>query len=396
MNRDCKIVATFSSIKSHLSLVTAGIEVQMVRIPRRVSFLSFAIFLGFLWFLVLVFISSHSDDSKARGKMIPKEEKLTFDENAPIFDDFEDDFAEEEHDDTTTKVTRMTTQDFVESYEEEEAEIESVNLDPPPLSEEILQFQKQLNLTNPGHMGKPVILPSDLPLDIQIKVNKSWEVYSFNEFVSSLIPLYRELPDIRPDHCRQLKYSDNLPVTSVIMVFHNEPFTLIMRSVFAVFKRTPAKLLGEIVLVDDFSDRAPLKKPLEEFISKYPKIKLVRSPTRVGLIKARMIGCVNAEGPALVFMDAHIEVTPGWLEPLIDPLARNFNASTVPVVDALDGETLEYRYNADPKTYMVGGFDWNLICESPALLCIEVCILNLYRQVERHSEGGKGTTQKSL
>lgn len=93
---------------------------------------------------------------------------------------------------------------------------------------------------------------------------------------------------------------------------------MIMRSVFAVLKRTPEHLLGEIVLIDDCSDRGwkksieiisvfiktylseQLKKPLEDFIRPYPKIKLVRSPIRVGLIKARMIGCVNAEGPALV------------------------------------------------------------------------------------------------
>lgn len=40
--------------------------------------------------------------------------------------------------------------------------------------------------------------------------------------VSNLIPLYRELPDIRPDYCRTVEYSKNLPVTSVIMIFHNE------------------------------------------------------------------------------------------------------------------------------------------------------------------------------
>lgn len=100
---------------------------------------------------------------------------------------------------------------------------------------------------------------------------------------------------------------------------------------------------------------------MDDFIARYPKIKIVRSPLRVGLIKARMIGCVNANGPALVFMDAHIEVTTGWLEPLIDPLAKNHNASTIPVVDGLDGNTLEFKYNPDPETYMVGGFGWNLI-----------------------------------
>jgi glycosyltransferase involved in cell wall biosynthesis len=55
-----------------------------------------------------------------------------------------------------------------------------------------------------------------------------------------------------------------------------------------------------------------LKKPLEDAISAYKKVKLIRLPVRVGLIKARMFGCVNAHGPALVFMDAHTEVTLGW------------------------------------------------------------------------------------
>lgn len=50
-----------------------------------------------------------------------------------------------------------------------------------------------------------------------------------------------------------------------------------------------------------------LKLPLEEAIANYSKVKLVRTPVRVGLIRARMFGCVNAKGPALVFMDAHIE-----------------------------------------------------------------------------------------
>lgn len=226
-------------------------------------------------------------------------------EIAPVFDDFEDNFAE-----LPKKTTKKANKK--KSITPTKLEVQS-DIDPPPISQEILDYHKRLNLSNPGHMGQPVVLPSEIPFDIQEKINKSWEIYKINVFVSQLVPLYRELPDIRPDYCRSVKYSDNLPVTSVIMVFHNEPFTMIMRSVFAVFKRTPEHLLGEVVLVDDCSTYDELKKPLEKFIANYPKIKLVRSPLRVGLIKARMIGSVNAEGPALVFMDAHIEVTPGWL-----------------------------------------------------------------------------------
>lgn len=84
---------------------------------------------------------------------------------------------------------------------------------------------------------------------------------------------------------------------------------------------------------------------------------------RVGLIKARMIGCVNAEGPALVFMDAHIEVTEGWLEPLLEPIAKNPNTTTLPTVSNLDRETLEFKYIINQKTFYVGGLGWEMSYE---------------------------------
>lgn len=123
----------------------------------------------------------------------------------------------------------------------------------PVLSDEVKELHKLLNLSDPGHMGQPVNLPANLPPEIAQKVIKSWETYSINEFVSTLIPLDRDLPDIRPEYCRTVSYVDDLPMTSVIMVFHNEPLSMILRSVFAVFKRTSARLLKEIVLVDDCS-----------------------------------------------------------------------------------------------------------------------------------------------
>lgn len=43
-----------------------------------------------------------------------------------------------------------------------------------------------------------------------------------------------------------------------------------------------------------------LKKPLDEYIKKYPKIRIVRSHRRLGIISNRMLGAVNAVGPVLV------------------------------------------------------------------------------------------------
>lgn len=50
---------------------------------------------------------------------------------------------------------------------------------------------------------------------------------------------------------------------------------------------------------------------------------------------------------------------PGWLEPLLDRIARDSTTVVCPVIDVIDDDTLEYHYS-DSKATSVGGFDWNL------------------------------------
>lgn len=123
----------------------------------------------------------------------------------------------------------------------------------PKLSREILEIHERLNLTDPGHLGVPLKLPSPLPDDIQEMYNKSWSTYNINEFVAQLIPLDRELPDFRTEYCKKKEYHKNLPKASVISVFHNEALSMILRTVYSILIRTPPSLLREIVLVDDCS-----------------------------------------------------------------------------------------------------------------------------------------------
>lgn len=102
---------------------------------------------------------------------------------------------------------------------------------------------------------------------------------------------------------------------SVIIIYTNEAFTSLIRTLHSVINRTPAKLLREIVLVDDFSDHRDLKGKLERYIAtRFPqgKIRLLKLSKRSGLIRARMIGAHVAVGDVLLFLDAHCETIDQW------------------------------------------------------------------------------------
>lgn len=54
--------------------------------------------------------------------------------------------------------------------------------------------------------------------------------------------------------CANLTYDTLLPSASVIIIFYNEPWSVLLRTVHSVLKGSLPHLLKEIILVDDHSD----------------------------------------------------------------------------------------------------------------------------------------------
>ncbi|MFN9941749.1 MAG: glycosyltransferase, partial [bacterium] len=109
-----------------------------------------------------------------------------------------------------------------------------------------------------------------------------------------------------------------------------------------------------------------LKEKLENYVKPFPQVQIVRAPERVGLIRARLLGAKYVKAPVVTFLDSHCECTEGWLEPLLDRIARNSSNVVCPVIDVIDDDTLEYHYR-DSGGVNVGGVDWNLQCNWPAV-----------------------------
>ena len=115
------------------------------------------------------------------------------------------------------------------------------------------------------------------------------------------------------------EYLKELPTVSVIIIFYNEHWSALLRTVYSVLNRSPPALLKEIILVNDHSTKPFLWTPLREFVESElaPKVRLVDLPERSGLIVARMAGAREARGDVLIVLDSHTEVNTNWLPPLL-------------------------------------------------------------------------------
>lgn len=182
--------------------------------------------------------------------------------------------------------------------------------------------------------------------------------HAFNVLISDRIgPVARPIPDTRHEICQKKTYSNISIAASVIICFHKEAFSTLMRTVASVVERTPPQLLQEVILVDDFSEDNVDK--IHDYMNQhypYRKVTLVHAHERLGLVGARLLGAKQASGDVLVYLDSHCEPNVGWLEPLLDIIQKDKKTIVCPVVDIISSDTLAYK--ASPV--LRGGFNWGL------------------------------------
>jgi len=182
--------------------------------------------------------------------------------------------------------------------------------------------------------------------------------YNINVTLSEHTSLERNISDLRPPECIRAYSTGDLSI-SVIIPFHNEALSMLLRTVHSVLVKTPERTLKEIILVNDHSLHEDLAEPLQGYVELLPrKVKLVRTKKREGLVRARLLGADMATGDVLVFLDGHSECNIDWAEPLLEEIAKNPKTVIQPLVGSIDARTLVIRTGKEDAPR--GGFTWDL------------------------------------
>ncbi|XP_078485799.1 polypeptide N-acetylgalactosaminyltransferase 4 isoform X2 [Ciona intestinalis] len=210
----------------------------------------------------------------------------------------------------------------------------------------------------PGEYGKAYKV-TDNSAEVKKLVKEGWDKHAFNHYVCQKISLHRSVGDKRDQECKVRKWRKPLPDTSVIIIFHNEAWCALLRTVHSVLENSPKILLKEIILVDDASTLSNLGKELTDYVAKLQIVKIIRLPSRAGLIRARLAGAQEAQGSVLTFLDSHCECAPHWLEPMLERIAEDNTRVVCPVIEVIDADTFAMSLTT-ARSVQTGILSWSL------------------------------------
>ncbi|XP_037071463.1 N-acetylgalactosaminyltransferase 6-like isoform X2 [Pollicipes pollicipes] len=226
------------------------------------------------------------------------------------------------------------------------------------------QIKRDAERKGPAERGQSFQLPPDL----EAQKDKLYKVNGFNALASDQISLNRSLTDIRHPKCDSRHYISQLPTASVIVPFHNEHLSTLLRTAASLINRAPRHLLREVLLVDDASTKDHAKAPyLDDLVQRmfHGVVRVVHLARRSGLITARLEGARLATSDVLIFIDSHCEAGVNYLPPLLEPIALDKRTCVCPFIDVIDFEDFQYRAQDEGAR---GAFDWEFFYKRLDLL----------------------------
>lgn len=115
-----------------------------------------------------------------------------------------------------------------------------------------------------GNRGQSAELTNKASIDIG---ERQLATISLNEELSEHLSYNRTLQDARNPLCRHQHYNiDELPTVSVVIIFFNEPYSVLVRTIHSVLNTCDRRLLKEVIIVDDCSTSVVLKDKLDYYI----------------------------------------------------------------------------------------------------------------------------------
>jgi GT2 family glycosyltransferase len=113
-----------------------------------------------------------------------------------------------------------------------------------------------------------------------------------------------------------------------VVVSHNEG-TNLLRTVHWLLATMPPS--GKVIVVDDDSSDGSA----DVVAQRYPTVRVIRTPRRLGAPAARNLGASEATADAVVFADAHVEPPLGWHDAFSSVLERPKVGAVGPAVVAI-------------------------------------------------------------
>lgn len=146
--------------------------------------------------------------------------------------------------------------------------------------ERLIRLDVAKQVAKLGDNGKAVLLTGESK-DIGAKQLAS---IALNEELSENLSYNRTAPDARNPLCKQQIYDrDSLPTASIVVIFYNEPYSVLVRTVHSILNTADQRNLKEIILVDDYSTNKELLGKLDYYVeTRLPKgvVKIIRLKNR--------------------------------------------------------------------------------------------------------------------